>query len=184
MKVTETKLPGVLIIEPDVFSDDRGFFLETYNELRYREFLGRDINFVQDNQSRSCRGTLRGMHFQCRFPQGKLVRVATGSVLDVAADIDPSSPTFAQWVSVRLDDTDHRQIYIPPGYAHGFCVTSDIADFQYKVTEYYHPEDEHSINWNDAKLNINWNISNPIISDRDANSPSLADYLTQKSNIE
>ena len=180
----ETKLPGVLLIEPDIHTDDRGYFLEAYNEDKYCELLGADIVFVQDNQSRSRKGTLRGLHFQSKFPQGKLVRVTTGSVLDVVVDINPVSRTFKQWLSTQLDDTNHRQLYVPPGYAHGFCVTSDIADFQYKVTAFYHPEDEYSIIWNDPQLNIDWQIENPVVSAKDAKSPTLADYLSGQRTAE
>ena len=144
MKVIETKLPGVLIIEPEVFGDRRGFFLETFHKERYSKFgiPGTGLKFVQDNHSRSRKGVLRGLHFQLKHPQGKLVSVAYGKVFDVVADVCPDSPTFAQWIGVELSDGNHRQLWVPPGYAHGFCMLSESADVLYKCTDYYHPEDE------------------------------------------
>ena len=155
MKVLETILPGVLIIEPKVFGDARGFFLESYQAERYRQ-LGIAHTFVQDNHSRSARGVLRGLHFQRSRPQGKLVSVSRGSVYDVAVDINPASPTCGQFVAVELNDENHRQLWIPPGYAHGFCVLSDIADFQYKCTDIYHPASEVSLAWDDPTVGIDW----------------------------
>ncbi|WP_069471677.1 dTDP-4-dehydrorhamnose 3,5-epimerase [Candidatus Marithrix sp. Canyon 246] len=175
MKVTETKIAGVLIIEPKVFGDSRGFFLETFNADRYAEY-GIESNFVQDNYSRSTKGVLRGLHFQKNHPQGKLVSVTSGIVFDVAVDIRQHSSTFGQWVGINLSADDHKQFYIPPGLAHGFCVLSESADFQYKCTDYYHPEDEASIRWNDPDIGIEWNISEPILSKKDANAPFLKDY--------
>ena len=175
MKVTETKIPGVLIIEPKVFGDSRGFFLETFHADRYAEY-GIESNFVQDNYSRSTKGVLRGLHFQKNYPQGKLVSVTSGIVFDVAVDIRQESSTFGQWVGITLSADDHKQFYIPPGLAHGFCVLSDTADFQYKCTDYYHPEDEASIRWNDPDIGIEWNISEPILSEKDAKAPFLKDY--------
>ena len=177
VKFTETELRGVLIIEPDVFSDERGFFLETYNRQRYSQLPGLDVEFVQDNRSRSLENVLRGLHFQRRHPQGKLVWVASGHVWDVAVDIDPASPTFRQWVGVDLTETNHRQLYIPPGYAHGFCVVSDQADLFYKCTDVYRPGDEQGIVWNDADLNIRWPVREPVLSTRDVSCPSLRQYL-------
>lgn len=176
MKVLETVLPGVLIIEPKVFGDARGFFLESYQAERYRQ-LGIAHTFVQDNHSRSARGVLRGLHFQRSRPQGKLVSVSRGSVYDVAVDINPASPTCGQFVAVELNDENHRQLWIPPGYAHGFCVLSDIADFQYKCTDYYIPEDEGGLLWNDPQINIPWPIEQPLLSAKDQRNPTLAQLL-------
>lgn len=176
MKVLETVLPGVLIIEPKVFADARGFFLESYQAERYRQ-LGITHTFVQDNHSRSARGVLRGLHFQRSRPQGKLVSVSRGSVYDVAVDINPASPTCGQFVAVELNDENHRQLWIPPGYAHGFCVLSDIADFQYKCTDYYIPEDEGGLLWNDPQVNIPWPIEQPLLSAKDQRNPTLAQLL-------
>ena len=174
MKIIETELPGVLIIEPQVFGDERGFFLESFHAERYRE-AGIDMAFVQDNHSRSRKGVLRGLHFQRRHPQGKLVRASRGSIFDVAADIDPASPTFGQYVGVTLSDENHRQMWIPPGYAHGFCVLSDEADFEYKCTDLYYANDEGGVLWSDPDLNIQWPLSNPLLSAKDLALPSLAD---------
>jgi dTDP-4-dehydrorhamnose 3,5-epimerase len=176
MKVLETVLPGVLIIEPKVFGDARGFFLESYQAERYRQ-LGIAHTFVQDNHSRSARGVLRGLHFQRSRPQGKLVSVSRGSVYDVAVDINPASPTCGQFVAVELNDENHRQLWIPPGYAHGFCVLSDIADVQYKCTDYYIPEDEGGLLWNDPQVNIPWPIEQPLLSAKDQRNPTLAQLL-------
>lgn len=174
MKIIETELPGVLIIEPQVFRDERGFFLESFHAERYRE-AGIDMAFVQDNHSRSRKGVLRGLHFQRRHPQGKLVRASRGSIFDVAADIDPASPTFGQYVGVTLSDENHRQMWIPPGFAHGFCVLSDEADFEYKCTDLYYPNDEGGVLWSDPDLNIQWPLSDPLLSAKDLALPSLAD---------
>jgi dTDP-4-dehydrorhamnose 3,5-epimerase len=174
MKVIETKIPGVLIIEPKVFGDSRGFFLESFNAARYAEY-GIETNFVQDNHSRSSKGVLRGLHFQKQYPQGKLVSVTSGVVFDVAVDIRQDSSTFGQWVGIILSADEHKQFYIPPGLAHGFCVLSETADFQYKCTDYYHPEDEGSIRWNDSDIAIEWNISDPRLSEKDAKAPFLKD---------
>ena len=176
MKVLETVLPGVLIIEPKVFGDARGFFLESYQAERYRQ-LGIAHTFVQDNHSRSARGVLRGLHFQRSRPQGKLVSVSRGAVYDVAVDINPASPTCGQFVAVELNDENHRQLWIPPGYAHGFCVLSDIADFQYKCTDYYIPEDEGGLLWSDPQVNIPWPIEQPLLSAKDQRNPTLAQLL-------
>lgn len=174
MKIIETALPGVLIIEPAVFGDERGFFLESFHAKRYRD-AGIDMVFVQDNHSRSRKGVLRGLHFQRRYPQGKLVRVSRGSIFDVAVDINPASPTFGQYVGVTLSDENHRQMWIPPGYAHGFCVLSEVADFEYKCTDLYYPEDEGGVLWSDPDLNIQWPITEPLLSAKDLALPSLAD---------
>lgn len=177
MKVTETSLAGVLIIEPSVYGDERGFFVETYQAERYREVLGESCEFVQDNHSRSRRGVLRGLHCQREYPQGKLVRVARGTVFDVAADINPSSETFGEWVGVELSDANGHQLWIPPGYVHGFVVLSEIADFEYKCTEYYHPDDELGIRWDDPTLGIKWPVDAPELSNKDQNNMMLSEYV-------
>lgn len=173
MKVIETALPGVLIIEPKVFGDARGFFIETFQVERYRE-IGITQPFVQDNHSRSPRGVLRGLHFQKTRPQGKLVRVSRGAVYDVAVDIDPKSSTFARYVGVELNDVNHRQLWIPAGYAHGFCVLSEVADFEYKCTELYFPQDEGGLIWNDPEVAIPWPIDTPRLSTKDCALPTLS----------
>lgn len=155
MKIIETPIPGLLIIEPKVFGDTRGFFLETYAKHRYDDH-GLQATFVQDNHSRSQRGVLRGLHCQRTRPQGKLVSVSYGRVFDVAIDIRHGSPTFGQHYSIILDDQNHTQLYVPPGFAHGFCVLSDVADFTYKCTDYYYPEDEVGIRYDDPNLKIQW----------------------------
>lgn len=177
MNVIETDLPGVVIVEPRVFGDPRGFFLETWHQARFAAHPQLPRTFVQDNHSRSIRGVLRGMHLQVRHPQGKLVRVSRGCTFDVAADVDPTSRTFGRWVGVELSDVNHRQLYIPPGYAHGFCVLSEFADFEYKCTQFYHPEDERGIAWNDEQLAIDWPIKHPTLSNRDAANPTLHEFL-------
>ena len=174
MKVIETALSGVLIIEPKVFGDARGFFIETFQVERYRE-IGITQPFVQDNHSRSQRGVLRGLHFQKTRPQGKLVRVSRGAVYDVAVDINPKSPTFGRYVGVELSDDNHRQLWIPAGYAHGFCVISEVADFEYKCTDLYFPEDEGGLIWNDPDVAIPWPIAEPSLSGKDTLLPKLRD---------
>jgi dTDP-4-dehydrorhamnose 3,5-epimerase len=175
MIVTETALPGVKIIEPKVHGDPRGFFIETFQAKRYAELAGIDLPFVQDNHSRSVRGVLRGLHAQRLRPQGKLVRCARGEVFDVAVDINPASPTFGTWVGVTLSDQNHRQFWVPPGYAHGFVVLSEIADFEYKCTDYYDPSDEIGLIWNDPEVGIDWPIKNPLLSAKDQKLPTLAE---------
>ena len=174
MNVIDTPLSGAKIIEPKVFGDARGFFLETFSAQRYRE-AGINVSFVQDNHSRSAKGVLRGLHYQLNYPQGKLVSVMQGEVLDIAVDIREGSPTFGQWHGVVLNDDNHRQFYIPPGFAHGFVVLSDMADFVYKCTEYYHPEDEKGLLWNDKAIAIDWQIDKPLLSAKDQNNKSLAE---------
>ena len=174
MKVTLTDLPGVLIIEPKAFGDHRGFFLETFQVERYRE-AGITLPFVQDNHSRSQRGVLRGLHFQKTRPQGKLVSVSRGAVYDVAVDIDPASATYGRFVGVELNDDNHRQMWVPPGYAHGFCVLSEVADFQYKCTDFYFPADEGGLLWNDPDVGIPWPITEPQLSAKDIDNPRLRD---------
>lgn len=172
MKITTTALPGVLIIEPKAFGDARGFFLETFQSERYAK-TGITLPFVQDNHSRSQRGVLRGLHLQRKRPQGKLVSVSRGSVFDVAVDINPQSATFGEYVGIELSDDNHLQLWIPPGYAHGFCVLSEVADFQYKCTDFYYPEDEAGIIWNDPDVNIAWPLDNPLLSEKDQKLPRL-----------
>jgi len=174
MKVTETQLAGVLIIEPKVFGDSRGFFKETFQAERYRE-AGIECTFVQDNYSRSQKGVLRGLHFQITKPQGKLVSCPKGAVFDVAVDIDPESTTYGQYVGVELTEENHKQLWVPPGYAHGFCVLSETADFQYKCTDYYDPSDEGGVIWNDPDVAIEWPIAHPSLSSKDALLPTLAE---------
>jgi len=179
VKVIETRLPGVLIIEPSIYGDERGFFVETYQCERYRA-AGIELPFVQDNHSRSARGVLRGMHAQQRHPQGKLVRVARGEVYDVALDIRPGSPTYGRFEAVVLSDTNARQLWIPPGYAHGFLVLSEVADFEYKCTDFYHPEDEIGVIWNDPEVGIPWPLSDPVVSAKDRDLPTLRQLGQQK----
>ena len=179
MKVTKTDLPGVLIIEPKVFGDERGFFLETFQAERYRDLAGISVPFVQDNHSRSKRGVLRGLHLQKTRAQGKLVRAARGEIFDVAADIDPRSATFGRWVGVTLSDANQRQLWIPPGYAHGFVVVSEIADFEYKCTDYYDPQSEAGVIWNDPELAIAWPLENPTLSEKDKRLPKLAELAAR-----
>jgi len=156
MEVIPTRIPDVLILEPRVHGDARGFFLESFNAQTFHGVTGMDVTFVQDNHSRSSRGVLRGLHYQIRHPQGKLVRVSHGSVFDVAVDLRRSSPTFGQWVGAELSGKNFRQMWIPPGFAHGFLVLSETADFLYKTTDYYAPEHERSLLWNDAQVGVDW----------------------------
>ena len=174
MNVTETKLAGVLIVESKVFGDARGFFKETFQAERYRE-AGIEYTFVQDNYSRSQKGVLRGLHFQITKPQGKLVSCPKGAVFDVTVDIDPNSITYGQYVGVELTEENHKQLWVPPGYAHGFCVLSETADFQYKCTDYYDPSDEGGVIWNDPDVAIEWPIADPSLSNKDAILPTLAE---------
>jgi len=177
MKVSHSKLQGCLIIEPRVFGDERGFFLETFQADRYRREAGIDLPFVQDNHSRSARGVLRGLHFQKTKPQGKLVRVVRGEVYDVALDIRKGSPTFGEWEGVILSEDNKKQFWVPPGFAHGFVVLSDTADFEYKCTDYYDPSDEGCILWSDPELDIAWPIANPVLSAKDQSAKRLVDLL-------
>ena len=179
MQAIATALPGVLILEPKVFGDTRGFFTESYNRRSFAAATGLDVDFVQDNHSRSAKGVLRGLHYQLRQPQGKLVRVVQGAVFDVAVDIRPGSSTFGRWVGVELTADNHRQLWVPPGLAHGFVVLSDSADFLYKTTDYYAPQFERSIAWNDADIGIDWplaahGITEPLLSDKDRAGDPLA----------
>ncbi len=176
MKATPTAIPEVIVIEPKVFGDARGFFYESFNGKAFDEAVGRHVEFVQDNHSRSSQGVLRGLHYQIQQPQGKLVRVVKGAVFDVAVDIRKSSPTFGQWVGVELTEDNHKQLWVPPGFAHGFLVLSETADFLYKTTDYYAPTHERSIAWNDPAVGIAWpqsNIAEPQLSAKDAAAPNL-----------
>ena len=173
MKVRETELPGVLIVEPDRFGDSRGFFQEIWHESRYRE-AGIPGPFVQDNMSLSARGVLRGLHFQHPNGQGKLVYVLQGEVFDVAVDIRTDSPTFGKWVGYSLSADNGRQFYVPPGFAHGFCVKSESALFAYKCTDFYNPRTEGAIRWDDAAIGIDWPLADPLVSAKDAEAPLLA----------
>jgi dTDP-4-dehydrorhamnose 3,5-epimerase len=166
----------VILIEPRVFRDGRGLFLETYQQQKFQE-AGIDVAFVQDNHSRSVRGALRGLHLQRRSPQGKLVRVTEGEIYDVAVDIRRGSPTFKHWVGVTLSAENFLELYVPPGFAHGFCVTSDIAEVQYKCSEFYAPDDEMTLAWNDPEIRIAWPIADPLLSDRDRAGRTIADAL-------
>jgi dTDP-4-dehydrorhamnose 3,5-epimerase len=174
MNVIKTKLDDCVIIEPKVFGDERGFFLETFQAERYTSEAGITLPFVQDNHSRSSKSVLRGLHFQKTKPQGKLVRVVRGQVYDVAVDIRKGSPTYGQWEGLILSEENKTQLWVPPGFAHGFVVLSDTADFEYKCTDYYDPSDEGSILWNDSDLDIPWPIDNPILSNKDASADRLA----------
>lgn len=183
MRFLPTELPGVVVVEPAVHRDARGFFLEVYHAEKYRRG-GIQAAFVQDNHSRSVRNTLRGLHAQLRRPQGKLVRVIEGEIWDVAVDIRPSSPAFGRWVGVTLSADDLRQLWIPPGFAHGFCVLSASAQVEYKCTELYDREDEIGVVWNDPDLAIGWPISEPLLSPKDAALPRLAELAPLLREVE
>ena len=176
MRIVPTDLPGVVLVEPVVHRDSRGFFLETYNERRYRE-SGINATFVQDNHSRSGQGTVRGLHFQLGRMQGKLVRAVAGEMFDVAVDIRRGSPTFGRWVGVHLSGENFRQLYIPPGFAHGFCVLSEQVDVEYKCTDVYDPGGEIGVAWDDPAIGVAWPIGDPIVSDKDRAASRLADLL-------
>jgi dTDP-4-dehydrorhamnose 3,5-epimerase len=174
MRANSTEIPGALVLEPAVFPDERGFFLETWNARAFRAAVNLDVQFVQDNHSRSSRHVLRGLHYQIKKPQGKLVRVSRGRVFDVTVDLRKSSPTFGRWVGIEMSDVDHRQLWIPPGCAHGFLVLSESADVLYKTTDYYAPEDERCLFWNDPKLAIDWPLDgDPVLSAKDRSGLSL-----------
>ena len=179
MEIKQTKLPGVLVIKPAVFGDSRGLFKETYNKRRYFE-AGIDMPFVQDNYSVSQKKVIRGLHIQVKKPQGKLVWCSEGSVLDVVADINPKSATFGQHICVELSDDNHLQLWVPPGFAHGFCVLSPLAKFQYKCTEFYDPKDESGVIWNDPDLSIKWPAVDPVISKKDSELPTLKDFVSNQ----
>ena len=175
MDLRPTRIPEVILLRPKIFGDDRGFFLESWQKRKFAE-AGLDVEFVQDNHSRSVRHTLRGLHYQIRQPQGKLVQVITGTVFDVAVDLRRSSPTFGQWVGETLSDRNHHQVWIPPGFAHGFLVLSEVADFSYKCTDYYAPEHERCVRWDDPELKIDWPLppgAVPIVSAKDAAGAAL-----------
>jgi len=173
MKILPTPLAGVLVIEPDVFADARGFFMETFHQERYRE-LGIPSTFVQDNLSKSARGTLRGLHYQVRYPQAKLVQVISGEIYDVAVDIRRESPNFGKWIGILLSEENKKQLFIPEGFAHGFCVLSPTALFSYKCSAFYTPEDEGGLLWSDPELNIDWPVQTPLISEKDSRFPVLS----------
>jgi len=176
MNVTRLNIPDVLLIEPKVFGDERGFFFESFNQARFEEALGRSVSFVQDNHSRSVKGVLRGLHYQIQRAQGKLVRVVSGTVFDVAVDLRKSSPTFGQWVGEILSAENKRQLWIPEGFAHGFVVLSESAEFLYKTTDYWFPEYERSLAWNDSTVNIAWPMTEaPQLSGKDQQAKSLAE---------
>ncbi|NMG15095.1 dTDP-4-dehydrorhamnose 3,5-epimerase [Aromatoleum bremense] len=174
MKAVPTSIPDVLMIEPKVFGDARGFFFESFNARAFRDATGLDETFVQDNHSRSARGVLRGLHYQIRQPQGKLVRVVRGAVFDVAVDLRRASPSFGRWAGVELSEDNHRQLWIPPGFAHGFVVLSESADFLYKTTDYYAPEHERCLLWNDPAVGVDWPLDAPLLSGKDREGKPLA----------
>ena len=176
MKFIDAGLEGVIVIEPDVYRDERGFFVETYRADKYSE-AGLCVRFVQDNQSRSVRGTVRALHAQRNAPQGKLVRAVSGAILDVVVDIRRFSPTFLKWISVELSAENFRQIYVPPGFAHGICIVSEFAEIAYKCTDYYDPADELRIIWNDPAIGIKWPVSTPILSAKDREAKTLAEQM-------
>ena len=176
MQFTATDIEGLIIVDPDVHRDARGFFLETYHAGKYRDG-GIGAVFVQDNQSRSAKGTLRGLHGQLQHPQGKLIRVIEGEVWDVAVDLRRDSATFGRHVAVTLSAENFRQLFIPPGFAHGFCVLSDAAQIEYKCTDFYRPGDEFAVAWNDPEIGIPWPVSEPLLSERDRNAPLLAEVM-------
>lgn len=178
MNIIDTKIKDAVIIEPLVFGDSRGFFLETFQAQRYLDQAGIELPFVQDNHSRSAKGVLRGLHYQKTKPQGKLVRVVRGEVFDVGVDLRRRSPTFGCWQGVWLSEDNHRQLWLPPGLAHGFIVTSESADFEYKCSDYYDPEDEGCLIWNDPDVGIEWPLANPLLSDKDKAGLSFKELTT------
>lgn len=179
MQVTPTKIPEVMVIEPKVFGDERGFFFESFNAQRFNQAVGKEVNFVQDNHSRSKKGVLRGLHYQIKQPQGKLVRIVSGDVFDVAVDLRKDSPTFGQWAGEHLSAENKKQLWVPEGFAHGFVVLSETAEFLYKTTDYYAPEHERCIIWNDADLNIDWGYDGePELSGKDQQGVAFKDAET------
>ena len=178
MRITEFELKGLLLLQPEVFRDERGFFMETWNARKYGQ-LGLPATFVQDNLSRSSRGTLRGLHYQKPHSQGKLVSLLKGKVWDVSVDLRLDSPTFGKWAGITLDSDSGSQLYIPPGFAHGFCTLSEEALFFYKCTDFYSPDEERGIAWNDPQLNINWPVSDPLLSSKDRGYPNLGEVLPE-----
>ena len=179
MKVTPTSLPDVRIIEPKAFEDRRGFFMETYHQRRYEQ-SNIDCIFVQDNLSHSVRGILRGLHYQLQYPQAKLVQVIYGAIFDVAVDIRRGSPTFGKWIGAHISDKNRHQIFVPEGFAHGFCVLSETADVLYKCTDFYAPDDEGGILWSDPGIGIDWPINDPLLSDKDSQYPCLKDVALER----
>ena len=179
MKVTPTSLPDVRIIEPKAFEDRRGFFMETYHQRRYEQ-SNIDCIFVQDNLSHSVRGILRGLHYQLQYPQAKLVQVIRGAIFDVAVDIRQGSPTFGKWIGAHISDKNRHQIFVPEGFAHGFCVLSETADVLYKCTDFYAPDDEGGILWSDPGIGIDWPINDPLLSDKDSHYPCLKDVALER----
>ncbi|WP_372834951.1 dTDP-4-dehydrorhamnose 3,5-epimerase [Pontibacterium sp.] len=177
MNVIQTEIPGVVVIEPVVHGDERGFFLETFQARRYSEVAEIGLPFVQDNYSRSAKGVLRGLHFQKLRPQGKLVRVVRGEVYDIAVDIREGSPTFGRWFGTILNEDNKKQLWVPPGLAHGFVVLSDIADFEYKCTDYYDPADEGCLAWDDPDIGIEWPVDSPVLSSKDQEGLLLAELF-------
>ena len=182
MKVTESGIKGAYTIEPDVYIDDRGFFMETFHNERYRKLLGINLNFVQDNISRSSKNVLRGMHFQKNYPQGKIVSASRGEILDVVVDLRKDSPTYGTWESFRLSEKNKLQVWIPPGFAHGFLVLSDFADLHYKISGIYNPTDEGGLLWNDPDVGIEWPSTNFIVNQRDSNFPKF-NQLSSKNTL-
>src|SRR5271156_481393 len=176
MNFVPTDLSGVIVVEPELFPDERGFFLETFRSDKYARG-GINADFLQDNQSRSTRNTIRGLHAQRQHPQGKLVRAVTGSVFDVVVDIRRGSPNYLKWIAGELSAYTFRQIYVPPGFAHGICITSEFADIEYKCTDYYDPADELRIAWNDPSIGIQWPVQNPCLSEKDRNAGTIADQI-------
>jgi dTDP-4-dehydrorhamnose 3,5-epimerase len=176
MNFVPTSFTDVIIVEPDLFRDGRGFFLETFRKDKYARG-GIDCEFCQDNQSRSARNTIRGLHAQRQHPQGKLVRAVTGSIFDVVVDIRRDSPSYLKWIAVELSADNFRQIYVPPGFAHGICITSEFADIEYKCTDYYDPADELRIAWDDPSIGIRWPVENPILSESDRRARPIADQI-------
>jgi dTDP-4-dehydrorhamnose 3,5-epimerase len=183
MRFLPTSLPGVIIVEPDIYRDNRGFFLETYHSQKYRD-RGMPAAFVQDNQSRSVYGTIRGLHAQQRRPQGKLIRVIEGEIFDVAVDIRRGSPTFLHWVVITLSAQNFRQCYLPAGFAHGFCVTSPMAQIEYKCTDFYDPADELHVRWDDPDIDIKWPVDCPILSAKDRDASFLRDVFDRLPTVE
>ena len=179
MKIITTPIEGILIIEPKTFKDKRGFFMETYNQDRYNAF-GINATFVQDNLSYSLKNTLRGLHFQNKYPQAKLIQVISGEIFDVAVDLRPGSSTFGKWTGVNLSDENRRQMFIPEGFAHGFCVLSEFALFYYKCSDFYQPDDEGGILWSDPDIGIDWPVENPIISEKDKQNHKLSGLTVEQ----
>lgn len=173
LKTIPTNLPDIILVEPEIFYDNRGFFMETFHQMKYKE-IGINNSFVQDNLSHSRKGVLRGLHYQLKYPQAKLVYVLSGEIFDVVVDIRRGSPTFGKWEGVSLSAENRRQIYIPEGFAHGFCVLSDTADVVYKCTNFYMPGDDFGILWSDHEINIDWPVKNPILSEKDGKNPTLS----------